>query len=183
MKNGLKVFDTDTHLAPTAETIRPYLAPIVLERIPDLDQHVVPIRSNRSGKKMEQPYKHWYRFRGGDEAGGWGSEVPRYLGEAGPRADAPERASGASMGNSYPTEGGDDHDAQARLRDMDAEGVDVHFMVGGAGAGHPDPELGMEFIRAGHRYLDDFCGVDPHRLKAGLSVVPGGRRRRRRTWR
>jgi len=36
----------------------------------------------------------------------------------------------------------------------------------------PDPILGMEFIRAGHRYVNDFCGTDPHRLKAGLTVTP-----------
>src|SRR5437867_320010 len=47
MKNGLKVFDTDTHAAPSAETLRPYLAAKVLERIPDLDEQRVPIRANR----------------------------------------------------------------------------------------------------------------------------------------
>lgn len=174
MKRGLKVFDTDTHLAPSAETLRPYLASSVIERIPDLEEHRVPIRTNRAGKPQQPPYKHWYRFRGAgmDEGGGWGSQTPRYLGEAGPRPDAPARASGASMSGTYPTEGGDDDDPQARLRDMDAEGVDVHFMVGGASAVHKDPELAMEFIRAGHRYLNDFCNTDPHRLKAGLTVIP-----------
>jgi predicted TIM-barrel fold metal-dependent hydrolase len=174
MKHGFKIYDTDTHLAPSAETIRPYLAAKVIERIPDLDEHRVPIRSNRAGKKMPEPYRHWFRFRGAgiDEGGGWGNQVPRYLGEAAPRADAPSRASGASMGGSYPTEGGDDDNARARLADMDAEGVDVHFMVGGASAGHKDPEIAIEFIRAGHRYLDDFCSADRHRLKAGLTVIP-----------
>jgi hypothetical protein len=60
------------------------------------------------------------------------------------------------MGANYPTEGGDDDDAHA-LAFMDAEGVDVHFMVGGASGGHKDPEIAIEFIRAGHRYLDDFA--------------------------
>jgi predicted TIM-barrel fold metal-dependent hydrolase len=176
MKNGLKVFDTDTHLAPSAETIRPYLASSVLERIPDLDEHRVPIRTNRAGKPLQPPYKHWFRFKGAghDEGGGWSSQKPRYLGEAEPRPDAPERTSGASMGSSYPSEGGDDDDPRARLRDMDAEGVDVHFMVGGGGgAVHKDPDLSMEFIRASHRYLNDFCNTDAHRLKAALTVIPG----------
>lgn len=174
MKNGLKVFDTDTHLAPSAETLRPYLASTVFERIPDLDEHRVPIRTNRAGKPMQPPYRHWFRFRGAgvDEGGGWGSQTPRYLGEAGPRPDAPPRASGVSMGVTFPTDGCDDDNPQARLRDMDAEGVDVHFMVGGASAVHSDPELAMEFIRAGHRYLNDFCNADPHRLKAALTVIP-----------
>src|SRR4051794_1625728 len=103
MKHGLKVFDTDTHLAPSAETLRPYLAASVLERIPDLDEHGIPIRTSRSGKALQPPYKHWYRFRGAgmDEGGGWGSQKPRYLGEAEPRPDAPGRASGVNMGGSY----------------------------------------------------------------------------------
>ena len=61
MKNGMKVFDTDTHLAPSAETLRPYLASVVLERIPDLDEHRMPIRTNRAGKRQGPPYKHWFR--------------------------------------------------------------------------------------------------------------------------
>jgi predicted TIM-barrel fold metal-dependent hydrolase len=174
MKNGFKVFDTDTHLAPSAETLRPYLSSTIIERIPDLEEHRVPIRANRAGKQLQAPYKHWYRFRGAgmDEGGGWGNQKPRYLGEAAPRADAPERVSGVNMGGTYPTEGGDDGDPQARLRDMDAEGVDVHYMVGGAGTIHHDTELAVEFLRAGHRYLNDFCNTDPHRLKAGLTVFP-----------
>lgn len=170
MKHGHKVFDTDTHIAPSAETLRPYLPSTVLERIPDLDENRVPIRTNRAGKTMQPPYKHWFRFRGPDEGGGWGSETPRRLGEAEPRPGV-ERAYGASMAGTYPTDGADDGDSQARLRDMDAEGVDVHFMVGGA-PGHPEPDLSMEFLRAGHRFLNDFCSADVHRLKAGLTVIP-----------
>src|SRR5207244_12429742 len=79
---------------------------------------------------------------------------------------------GAGMGDTFPTEGGDDEDPQARLRDMDNEGVDVHYMVGGANPTHSDPELAIEFVRAGHRYLNDFCNTDPYRLKAGLTVIP-----------
>lgn len=45
-------------------------------------------------------------------------------------------------------------------------------MVGGASPLHRDPDLSMEFIRAGHRYLNDFCNTDAHRLKAGLTVIP-----------
>ena len=54
---------------------------------------------------------------------------------------------------------------------MDVEGVDVHFMVGGAAFGPPGSAV--EFLRAGHRFLDDFCSADLHRLKAGFTVIPG----------
>src|SRR5437667_12634289 len=104
MKNGLKVFDTDTHAAPSAETLRPYLAAKVIERIPDLDEQRVPIRTNRAGKTLQAPYKHWFRIRGpgAEEASGWGSQKPRYLGEAGPREGGPEHVAGASMGRHFP---------------------------------------------------------------------------------
>ncbi len=76
------------------------------------------------------------------------------------------------MGSRFPTEGGGDYDPAARLRDMDTEGTDVHFIVHGGGAGHPDPSLEMEFIKADHRYLADFCGTNVHRLKTCIAVTP-----------
>ena len=39
MRDGFKVFDTDTHIRQSAESIAPYLGPIVRERIPDLEDH------------------------------------------------------------------------------------------------------------------------------------------------
>ena len=36
--------------------------------------------------------------------------------------------------------------------------------------GHEDLEVEMEFIRAQHRFLNDFCNMDPHRLKSLIVV-------------
>jgi predicted TIM-barrel fold metal-dependent hydrolase len=172
VRKGFKIYDTDTHIGPTAETIRPYLSSLVLERVPDLEEHRVPIRTSVTREPLQPPYRHFYRFRGGnEEAAGFGVDHARYLGEAAPRTEKAERPR-QFMGTRWPTHGCDDDAAEARLRDMDDEGVDVHFMIGGAGSSHPDHVVGMEFIRAGHRYLNDFCGQDPHRLKASISVVP-----------
>jgi len=169
VRNGYRIYDTDTHSRPSAESIRPYLPASVFERIPDLEEHRTEIRVGMASEKREPPYRHWYRFdRGG---GGWGADRPRMLGEAAPRPDA-QRERQVFMGSRYPTEGGGDYDPDARLRDMDDEGVDVHFIVHNSSASHPDPELDMEFIRAEHRYLHDFCGRDPHRLKSCLLVTP-----------
>jgi predicted TIM-barrel fold metal-dependent hydrolase len=170
LRNGFKIFDADTHIRPSAESLRPHLSAKVLERIPDLEEHRVPIKVGMAGEVREEPYRHWYRFRGG-EGGGWGSRKPRYLGEASPREDE-EREFQTFMGSRFPTEGGGDYDPRARLLDMDEEGVDVHFIVNGGGAGHKDPEMELEFIRAQHRYLDQFCSADPHRLKTCLTVTP-----------
>ena len=127
VRNGHRVFDADTHIRPSAESIRPYLSSKVLEKIPDLEEHRVPIRVGMAGEVRTEPYRHWYRFgRGGN---GWsGRGGPRYLGEAGPR-EGEERDFQTFMGAHLPTEGGGDYDARVRLKDMDEEGTDVHFIV------------------------------------------------------
>src|SRR5438552_2304378 len=171
MRDGFKVFDTDTHIRPSAESIAPYLGPIVRERIPDLEEHRVEIKVGMAGEVRQPPYRHWYRFGRGDEGGGWGRTTPRVLGESGPR-EGTKREFQTFMGEVFPTEGGGDYDARARLHDMDVEGTDVHFIVHGGGAGQKDASLEMEFVKAQHRYLNDFCGTDPRRLKSCLTVTP-----------
>jgi predicted TIM-barrel fold metal-dependent hydrolase len=168
MRDGFKVFDTDTHIRPSAESIAPYLAPIVRERIPDLEDHRVEIKVGMAGEVRTPPYRHWYRFGRGGE--GWGGGKPRVLGEAEPREE--KRPFQTFMGRRLPTEGGGDYDVEARIRDMDEEGTDVHFIVHSGGSGHPDPELEIEFIKAEHQYLNAFCGAYPHRLKTCLTVTP-----------
>ena len=44
MRNGFKVFDTDTHFSPMAETIEPYLGPDLRARVPDLDERKVEFK-------------------------------------------------------------------------------------------------------------------------------------------
>src|SRR5687767_14170779 len=172
VRKGFKIYDTDTHIGPTAETIRPYLSSIVHERVPDLDEHRRPIKVSVTREVLEPPYKHFYRFRGGgEEEAGFGISKARVLGEVASREQEPERIR-QFMGKKWPTHGCDDDAPEARLRDMDEEGVDVHFMIGGASTSHPDRVVGLEFMRAGHRYLNDFCGQNPHRLKASIKVTP-----------
>lgn len=65
------------------------------------------------------------------------------------------------MGEKSPRYGGGDFDVEARIRDMDEEGADVHMMVPGGIPHTDDPDLEMAFIRAQHRYLNDFAGKYP----------------------
>ena len=53
---------------------------------------------------------------------------------------------------------------------LDEEGVDVQAMVSDHPRSTSNPELDLEFMRAHHRLLQDFCAAAPHRLK-GLMVV------------
>ncbi len=169
MRNGYRIYDADTHVHATAESLERYLTPALRERIPDLEAHKSPFRTGWAGEKLEPPFRHLFRF---ERRGGWGGGgALRVLGEAGPREGA-SREFQHFMGRVFPTPGSSDYDPDARIRDMDREGVDVHMMVPAGPVGHEDPWVEMEFIRAGHRYLDDFCSEYPHRLKSLIVVTP-----------
>lgn len=168
MRNGMKIYDTDTHVGPSAEALRPHLSNKLLQLVPNLDDHLYEVKTGWAGEKYEAPFRHRYRFA---ERAGWSKNKPRHLGEAGPRENE-ERHFQNFMGVTFPSYGGADDDSAARLRDMDTEGVDVHFIVSNGGVGHSDPEIEMEFIYAQHRYLEAFCGRDPRRLKSCLTVTP-----------
>ncbi|MBV9121682.1 MAG: amidohydrolase [Chloroflexi bacterium] len=166
MRNGLRIFDADTHGGPCAEVLEPYLDAIVRERVPELDKHKRPITVGLAGEVREAPYKHNFSFRQG---GGWSRDEARVLGEAEPRSG--QRHFQQFMGAKFPTEGGV-WDAAIRLRDMDEEGVDTQLVVTGGANGHADPEVEMAFIRAEHRFMHDFCSADPRRLKSMIDVTP-----------
>jgi len=164
MRNGFKVYDSDTHITASAEDLEPYLASAIRELLPDLEQLKVPIRASSTGETLEPPYSH--RFRLGSVGAGWMADAPRMLGEAAPQENV-ERRHQKFMGTKWPRKDGE-WVADSRIRDMDEEGVDVQLMVPGVPRGHSDPAVDIEFMRANHRFLADFCGPYPDRLKALL---------------
>ena len=166
MRNGLKVYDSDTHVSASAEGLEPYLASAAKKLLPELEQFKVPIKSTICGATLEPPYSHRYRLA--RLVGGWGEDPPRTLGEADPQTNGERRAQ-KFMGTKIPSSDGE-WVAESRLRDMDEEGVDVQLMVPGVPRGHGDPAVDLEFIRANHRFLNDFCNNSPHRLKALLTL-------------
>jgi hypothetical protein len=168
MRNGLKIFDADTHVSPSAEALRPHLSVKLLKLVPDLEQHRQEVKVGWAGEQFQPPYRHRYRF---GNRSGWSKNNPRHLGEAAPRENA-ERHFQKFMGVTYPSEGGADDNSAARLKDMEREGVDVHFLVSVGGVGHPDPDVEMEFVYAEHRFLHEFCSADTSRLKSCLTVTP-----------
>src|SRR5205823_90841 len=167
---GYRVFDTDTHFNATYESLEPYIGPDLRAKLPDLEQAKSPFTRGWAGEKLEPPYRHLMRFNSGNR-GGWGGGKSRWLGEAEPRSDA-ERDFQQFMGDRFPTLGSSDYAPDMRLADMDEEGQDAHMMVPGGIIGHPDPSVEGEFIRVNNRYLNDFCGADPHRLKSLIAVSP-----------
>ena len=165
MADRQKVYDADTHFQASAESIIPFLSKAMQERLPEFEMS--PVRLGRAGQTLQPPYRHWFRL--GDRAGGWGSNKPRRLGNAGP-VEGDERGFQQFMGEKYPADGAEDYDIAARLKDMDEEGVDVELMVPGTFTGHEDPEVDMEFIRAAHRFIDETTKAAPDRLKSLITV-------------
>ena len=134
MRNGYKVYDSDTHIRPGADTLEKYLSARVRELVPDLESRKVPHKRHSTGLEYTPPYPRSFRLRSGDSVGGWGADVPRTLGEAEPRATT-RGAYGRFMGSKYPSLYGDDWDVDGRIRDMDEEGVDVQLLVNPGGPG------------------------------------------------
>ncbi|HEX9445486.1 MAG TPA: amidohydrolase family protein [Candidatus Binatia bacterium] len=166
MRNGYKIFDSDTHIAPMAETLEPYLDAGMRRRLPEWERFKVPFRVGWAGERLQPPYRHRYQFT---KRAGW-REGLRILGEAGPR-ESVEQHFPKFMGTRFPTPGGSDDDVEARVRDMDEEGVDVQLMLPSPPPATDEVEIELAFIRANHRYTDDFCGTYPQRLKSLIVVT------------
>jgi uncharacterized protein len=159
MKDGLRVYDTDTHVLPAAEVLEHYVDPEFRPRLAELAQYRTPIRASaeHSGGGL-----HGYRI------------APQYyrrvLGEAAPRDSHTGRDTNW-RGSKLPRPGVQDDDAANRVRDMDDEGADVHFLVPGGWSGTvglDDASLETGMIRAFHRHMAAFCGRFPDRLKGPI---------------
>ncbi|HEX2064826.1 MAG TPA: amidohydrolase family protein [Acidimicrobiales bacterium] len=156
------MFDADTHVNPTAEVLERYADDGLQRRLPDL----APFRVPAEGTRAATPGTHHYRI---------GTALyRRVLGEAGPHESFVGEAT-TWRGTRQPRPGVQDDHSANRVRDMDEEGADVHLTVPASWTsvvGLGDPELETGLIRAFHRYMADFCGPFPGRLR-GVLVASG----------
>ncbi len=74
MKNGLRVYDADTHVEPSAEVLEKYVDPGFRPRLDELAAYRFPIREGSPGSS---PGRHVYRYGQ--------ISYKRILGEATPR--------------------------------------------------------------------------------------------------
>ena len=166
MRNGFRVFDADTHLQPSVETLTPYMDAATAARQPELARFLREVKTGRAGQVLAPPFNHWYSFK---RSGGWGGGKPRHLGEAGPR-EQEERHFQNFMGRKYPSRYSEDWDVETRIGEMDEEGVDVELMVHNAFTGHEDLSVDAGMIGAVHRFLDDVCSRYPDRLASLITA-------------
>lgn len=159
MRNGFKVYDTDTHVMPMAEVLEQYVDPSFRPRLAELAPYRVCAGKTADGRAQHHysVHKRFYR---------------RLLGEAAPHATFTGRC-GTRRGSKSPRPGVQDDQAANRVQDMDEEGADVHSLVPSSWTGTvglDDATLEVGLIRAYHRHMADFCGQFPDRLK-GMIVA------------
>ena len=155
MRNGFKVYDSDTHVLPAAEVLERYVDPSFRPKLEEL----APYRLARSVSPGAYPDMHLYSVQT--------KYYRRVLGEAAP-SDSFTGRSSRWMGSKQPRPGVQDDNAADRVLDMDEEGADVHLLVPSTWTsivGLEDPEVEMGLFRAYHRHMADFCGQYPDRLK------------------
>jgi uncharacterized protein len=155
MKNGYRVYDSDTHVLPAAEVLERYVDPSFRPRLAEIASYRVPIRASAEHSGGLHNYRVATKL------------YRRVLGEAAPRENHTGRET-QWRGSKLPRPGVQDDQAENRVRDMDDEGVDVHFLIPSSWTsliGLPDPSLEAGMIRAYHRHMAEFCGQYPSRLK------------------
>ena len=158
-RDGLRIFDADTHVGPSMDVIERYLSAAERAALEPL-----------SGKRATRPNGQ-VTYQGGER------KYERRLGEPAPRAADPRAYMGAYSGAH---KGRDpdprvDHDPAARIADMDLEGVDVNLLLPSGWFGTwttGDPAIELALYRAYHRWMADYCSAYPDRL-SGVILVSG----------
>src|SRR6266705_3062929 len=141
MKNGFRVYDSDTHVLPAAEVLERYVDPGFRPRLAEIAAYRVPIGASAEHSGGTHSYRvaqQYYR---------------RVLGEAAPREGHTGRET-TWRGSQLPRSGVQHDAADNRIQDMDDEGTDVHFLIpsGWTGLiGVDDPTLESGMIGAFHR--------------------------------
>ena len=102
MKNGYRVYDSDTHVLPAAEVIERYVDPDFRPRLAELEQYRVPVRQSAEHSGGTHSYRVAQQY------------YPRVLGEAGPREDHTGRET-KWRGSQLPRPGVQDDEAANRI--------------------------------------------------------------------
>src|SRR5438046_1666792 len=115
-RHGFRIYDSDTHVLPSAEVLERYVDPDFRPRLAELAPYRVPIRQSAEHSGGGHNYRvatQYYR---------------RVLGEAAPQ-DARSGRETQWRGSQLPRPGVQDDNAANRVADMDEEGADVHFLI------------------------------------------------------
>jgi predicted TIM-barrel fold metal-dependent hydrolase len=146
-----KIIDADGHIVEPRNFLQEYIEPNYRERLP---------RITKDSNGVD-------RIAFGDRISANGVYAPAAMCIPGGLA-TPELMRSLSWDDLRPGS----HDPQARLADMDSEGIDISVLFPSIGLGFvgiKDPELSAAGCRAYNNWMADFCRVAPARL---YSVAP-----------
>src|SRR5262252_6614206 len=113
MKNGFRVYDSDTHVNPAAEVLERYVDPGFRPRLAELEAYRLPVGQGAVGG-----VEGLHNYRVGTKY------YRRVLGEGAPRDTFTGRET-RWMGSKMPRPGVQDDRADNRVADMDDEGTDL----------------------------------------------------------
>lgn len=147
-RDGFKIFDSDTHVGPAADILERYLT-----------------ASEKEKFKVYAPYKSVHHRTGHVTYTRGIRNYRRRLGSMEAEAKGPRPNNARIREPSLQV----DHDPAERIKDMDLEGVDVNLTLPSGWFGtftiSEDVELEVAMYRAYHRWLADYCGAFPTRIK------------------
>lgn len=155
MRNGFKIVDIDTHVNPSYDTLIKFLDPKDRSRVAELQPFVRTRNLDGTTTRVLHvaPYP-FDRFPGEAPA-----ETKVVAGGKGALEGRVTRAS--SHHRVPPASGVQDENVNGRIKDMDAEGRDLDFLIPGtwatAASGLPDIALTEALYRSYHNYIAAYC--------------------------
>lgn len=152
MKNGYRIFDSDTHVGPYMEVLEKYLTATEKSRLAGWEQfRTVNAKGNQTYTRGQRVYRRRLGDAKADETPA--GYMAGFTGVARRERDPSPRV---------------DHDVAERIKDMDYEGVDVNLTLPsgwfGTWTAGDDVALEAAMYRAYHRWMQDYCGDYPQRL-------------------
>jgi predicted TIM-barrel fold metal-dependent hydrolase len=158
MRDGYRVIDTDTHVGPNVETLEEYAGPELRRRWDELRPYYQKVTEGHHLSIGPMPYRRTLNTPAEGERAEPGGAIP-LRGKTGMYFTEP------------PAPDVNNKNAAGRLADMDREGRDVDVIIPATFANAAtvlDNELALGLYGAYHRYLADYCGAAPDRLKAAI---------------
>jgi predicted TIM-barrel fold metal-dependent hydrolase len=158
VRDGYHIIDSDTHVGPNIETLEIYAGPRLRERWGELQPYYQKVTEGHHLSINPFPFKRQLRTGPMHQEPVKGGTIP-LKGKTSLNYDV------------QPVPEVNNLNSKGRLEDMDREGVDVHLLIPATFANAAtvlDNEMALELYSSYHRYLAEYCSVDPARLKGSI---------------
>lgn len=160
-RNGFRIFDADTHVGPAVNIIDKYLSGSEKRRLDSWEEFKWVDSRNENVEYTRYRLNYMRRL-------GTSEHMP-----------APDKGRASRFTGQlkyHPARPTAEIDPAERIRDMDLEGVDVNLTLPsswfGTFSANEDVELEMAMYRAFHRWMAEYCGSYPTRIKGVICVTP-----------